>query len=495
MEPISPKTGGDDEPPLIEEGPDGALLIRGGVSRVASFVAMIALSVGSTAVVTRHLGAVGFGEYTTAFSVASMIWLVADGGMANLGIREYSLLSGGERSAMMATLLGLRLALATGGIAVSVVFAVVAGYHREMVLGVLAVSAATLPLVVLHTYTIPLTSELRLTTIALLDLARQGAWVAGLILLSYLGGGLLSLLLVTPVAYFVVIPLSAAVCRGRAILRARFSLSQWKAMVGPTAMFSLASAVAAIYIYTVQIVTGLVTTGYQTGLFSVAFRIVVTSTAIPGLIGSAVMPVLSKAARDNHAQMSYVTARFMEVSLAAGVGLALILSAAGPFVVSVVAQSHSFRPAGAVLTVQSFALVGSFTSAPSSFALLSLGNYRRLLVSSAVALVVTLVVTTILAHSHGAKGAAVSMIVGEIVTALAMFGSLAWRRPGFLPDLRRMLRLLATAIPTAAVVFLLPAPSVARAALASVVYAVLLLAFRALPEEVLATLRKPPARP
>ena len=492
---ISPNTGDDSEPPLVEEGPDGTLLISGGVSRVASFLAMIALSVGSTAVVTRHLGAVRFGEYTTAFSVASMVTIVADAGMANLGIRQYALLSGGERRSMMATLLGFRLTLATVGVALSVLFAVVAGYDRDMILGVLAVSAATIPLVLLHTYTIPLTNEYRLTTIALLDLARQAVWVAGLILLSSLGGGLLALLIVTPIAYLLMVPASAVVCRGLVSLKARFSPREWKAMAGPTAMFSVASAVATVYIYTVQIVTGLVTTGYQTGLFSVAFRVVVTTTTIPMLIGSAVIPLLSRAARDDDAQMSYVTARFMEVSLAAGFGLSLVLSAAGPFVVSVVAQSLSFRPAGPVLALQAFALVGTFTAAPSSFALLSLGNYRRLLASSALALAVTLVATALLAHDHGAKGGAISMVIGEGVTALAMFVSLVWRRTEFLPKPDRIARLLAAAGLTAVVVFLLPASSIARAAAAAAVYAVLLLVFRALPDEVGNTLRKTIPRP
>jgi O-antigen/teichoic acid export membrane protein len=484
----SPAKDAGTEPPLVEEAPDGSLLIRGGVSRVLSFIAMIALSVGSTAVVTHHLGAVRFGEYTTAFSVASMVTVVADAGMSNLGIRQYALLSPGARGSMMATLLGLRLTLVAVGVAVSVAFAILAGYNQAMVLGVLAVSAATVPLVILHTYTIPLTNELRLTTIAVLDLARQAVWVAGLVLLSRLGGGLLALLVVTPVAYLLMVPPSAIVCRGQVRLRPRFDPIEWKAMAGPTVMFSLASAVATVYIYTVQIVTQLVTTSYQTGLFSVAFRVVVTTTTIPVLIGSAVMPILSRAARDSHAQMSYVTARFLEVSLAAGLGLSLVLSAAGPFVVSVIAQGHGFRPAGSVLALQAFAMIGTFTSAPSSFALLSLGYFWRLLASSTVALAVTLLATVFLAHTDGARGAAVSMIIGEAVTALAMFGSLVWHKPEFLPNPNRIGRLLAAAILTSGVVFLMPAPSVVRAGVAAVVYGVLLLLFRALPEEVRGTL-------
>jgi O-antigen/teichoic acid export membrane protein len=478
------------EQPLVDEGVDGALLIKGGVSRILSFLAMIALSIGSTAVVTHHLGAVRFGEYTTAFSVASMVTVVTDAGMANLGVRQYALLAPAARGSMMSTLLSLRLTLVGIGVALSVGFAIVAGYSGVMVLGVLAVSTAAAPLVVQHTYTIPLTNELRLTTIAILELARQAVWVAGLILLSGLGGGVLTLLVVTPIAYLVMVPPSAIVCRGRVRLRPRFDLSAWRALAGPTVMFSLAAAVATVYIYTVQIVTQLVTTSYETGLFSVAFRVVVTTTTIPVLLGSSVMPILSRAARDSHAQLSYVTARFLEVSLAAGLGLALVLSAGGPFVVSVVAPGHGFHPAGSVLALQAFAMIGTFTSAPSSFALLSLGYYRRLLVSSTVALAVTVFATAFLAQSDGATGAAVAMIIGEAVTALAMLGSLAWRRPEFLPKLDRILRLAIAAIITSAVVVLLPATSVARAAAATAVYGVLLLVFRALPEEVRSTLKE-----
>ncbi len=68
---------------------------------------MLALSVIMAAVLTRHLGVERFGQHTTVKSIVGVVALVSDAGMGNLGIREYAVLRGHERTEMMQDLLGL----------------------------------------------------------------------------------------------------------------------------------------------------------------------------------------------------------------------------------------------------------------------------------------------------------------------------------------------------------------------------------------------------
>ncbi len=72
---------------------------------------MVALSVLSAALLTRHLGVVRFGEYTTVLSLVGIVAAVTDAGMSALGTREFAVREGAERDALMRDLLGLRMML------------------------------------------------------------------------------------------------------------------------------------------------------------------------------------------------------------------------------------------------------------------------------------------------------------------------------------------------------------------------------------------------
>ena len=74
--------------------------------------------------------------------------------------------------------------------------------------------------------------------------------------------------------------------------------------------------------------------------FAVSFRVFITITGVPALLGTAALPLLSRAARDDPDRLAYITRRFLDVSLAGGIGVALVLSAGAPFIVSVIAGTQ-----------------------------------------------------------------------------------------------------------------------------------------------------------
>ena len=470
-----------DADPLDGRGA-GRMLVRGGALRFGGFAGGVGLSVLSAAVLTRYLGASRFGQYTTITSLVAVIAAVTDAGMSNLGTREYAILREPARTEMMRSLLGLRVSLTLAGVAIVAAFGLAAGYDAPLLLGGIVACLATVALVFQHTLSIPLATDLRLGVLSGLELLRQALTTGGLVLLAVLGVDVLGLLSVPMVANLALIAPTAALVRGRVRARPALRATSWLPLLRASIVFSLATAVGTIYVYTAQILTSLVTTHHQSGLFAVSFRVFIVSASVPGLLIGATLPVLARAARDDRERLAHVLQRIFEVSLIAGVGSALTLAAGSGFVISVIGGPR-YAAASPVLEIQSTAIVASFLVAVWSFGLLSLHLHRRLLAANLAALVVSIALTLVLARADGAHGAAIATICGETTLAAANLMALARHDRSYRPRVTGALKVAAVTALAAACCFGPPMPSVARAVVAVSVYAAGIVITRALPAE------------
>jgi O-antigen/teichoic acid export membrane protein len=467
---------------VLDSSEAGGRIIRGGVLRFATYVAMVALSVLSAALLTRHLGVVRFGQYTTVLSLVGIVAAITDAGMSSLGTREFAVREGAERDALMRDLLGLRMTLTAFGVLLVTAFALAAGYSTALVLGAVLASLGTIALVVQHTYTIPMTAALRLGTLSALELARQVLTVAAIVGLVLAGAGVAPLLAVTLAVNLLLIVPTAALARRQIALRMGLRPRQWLALLRLTVSFSLATAVGTIYIFTAQILTSLVASAHQSGLFAASFRIFMVIGAVPGLLVGGALPLLARAARDDRERLSYALQRIFEASLILGVAAALGLLGGAQFIIHVVA-GQQFAAATGVLQIQGLALIASFVLAGWSFALLSLRRYRGLLLTNLVAFLVSCSATLALASSHGAEGAAIATVAGESVLALGSLVALSYRHPELRPRLAIALKVIPAAALAAAIALLSGVPSLPRAVLALLAYALLIALTRAVPAE------------
>jgi O-antigen/teichoic acid export membrane protein len=474
-----PRADGSD---VLDTTEAGGRFLRGGVLRLASYVATVGLSVLSAALLTRHLQVIRFGQYTTVLSLVAVVSAVTDAGMSSVGTREFAVRKGADRDALMRDLLGLRVALTLVGVVLATVFALAAGYDTALLVGAVLASLGTVALVAQHTYTIPLTAELRLGTLASLDLARQVLSVAAIVVLVLLGAGVLPLLAVVLVVNLILIAPTARVARHVISLKMGLDPRRWASLLRLTVSFSLATAVGTLYVYAAQIITSLAASSHQSGLFAASFRIFIVAAAIPGLLVGSALPLLARAARDDRERLGYALQRIFEVSLILGVAMALATLGGAQFVIHVVA-GDSFAPAAGVLRIQGLAMIASFTLTGWSFALLAMQRHRGILLANAAAFVISCVLTLILASSHGARGAAVATLCSETALAIGLLIALMRGHPELRPELKVAAKVLAAAGPAAVLALVPDLPSLARALLALAVYAVLLLVMRAVPAE------------
>ncbi len=462
----------------------GGLIIRGGALRFGGYAVSIALSVLSTALLTRHLEPAGFSRYTTILSLVGVVALVTDAGMSSLGTREFAVRDGRDRDELMRDLLGLRVSLTLLGVLLALAFALAAGYDTALLLGTLVASIATVALVFQHTLSIPLMARLRLGTLSVLEVARQMLTVGAIVVLVLEGAGVLPLLAVTLLANLVLIPLTAIFVRGQISMRMELRPRRWLGLLGLTVTFSLATAVGTVYVYTAQILTSLVASEHQSGLFAAPFRIFIVTVGVPGLLVGSALPMLARAARDDRERLAYALQRTFEVSLILGVAAVLATVSGAGFIISVVAGPRFALSAG-VLQILGVAMLASFLTAGWGFGLISLKRYRGLLLANGAALLMSTVLTLLLASSDGAHGAAIATVCGEATLSLGSLLALIRGHPEYRPRLGVVPKVALAAAPGFAVVIALDLSSFEAMLIALAAYGLLILLTQAVPRELL----------
>jgi O-antigen/teichoic acid export membrane protein len=489
----APREEGDAPRDVLDTTAAGGMIIRGGALRFLSYIAIVLLSLIPAVLLTRHLGTAGFSAYTTIISLVSVIALVTDIGMSNLGAREYAVREGAERETLMRDLLGLRVALTLCGALLAMVFAVCAGYDAAQLGGTLVASLAMVALVLQHTLAIPLAVELRLGILSFFEVLRQALMVIGTVALIALGAGIFPLLAVMLVVYLLLVPMTAVLVRGKISLRMELRPNRWLQLLRPSLSFTLATAVGAIYMYTAQITTSVVASSHQSGLFALSFRVFFIAVIVPGMLVSGAIPLLARAARDDRERLAYALQRIFEVSLIMGAGAALAFAAAAPFIVEVVG-GPKFAGAAPALRIQGVAMSASFLVAGWGYALLTLARYRAMLIVNVLALSVSFGLTLLLAATHGATGAAVATLCGELTLSGSYLAVLSRAHPELRPTFEIVPKVALAVAPAAVLVAVLQVPSVALTALALAIYGLVIVLTRAAPAEITELIPRPGRR-
>jgi O-antigen/teichoic acid export membrane protein len=466
---------------LLSTPAAGPAAVRGGGLRGVGFLVGALASAAAAALLFRHLGVIETGRYVTILSLVAVVAGFSDLGLTAVGVREAAIRESDERGPLLRELLGLRLTLTLAGVAI-VAGVAAALYPNVYVAGVAIAGVGLLLQVTQDNYAVLLQVELRLGWVAVLDMLRQLSTALFVVLLVLAGARLLAFVAVAVAVGVVCLAVAAQLIRGRRSLRPAFDWRRWRPMIVDVLPYSAAVAASALYFRMAIILTSLLASGQQLGLFSASFRIIEFLTVIPALLAGAALPIFSHAARDDLNRLGYSLQRVFEVALVVGGWIAVSLVVGASLAIAIIGGPH-FAAAAGVLRVLGLALAGTFISAVWGNGLLSLRRHRDLLVITLGALVVSAGLIAALVEIDGAVGAAVGLAAGEVGVAIVSGVVLARRSP----ELRLSLRIVPL-VGLAAAVALTPmlatgVPVIVRLAGSTALYAVVLLITRALPAE------------
>jgi O-antigen/teichoic acid export membrane protein len=472
---------------ILDTPQAGPAAIRGGVIRVVGYGASVLLSVGSAALLFRHLGVEDGGRYVTVTSLVLIAGGLVDFGLSGIGVRELAVREADERGRLMRNLVGLRIVLSLAGVAGAVAFAAAVDYSEAMVVGTLLAGLGFAMAAAQGTLVSILSVELRFGLVTLLELLRQVTFVAAIVLLVVAGAELLPFLAASLPAGVVVLVATLVIVSGGVAVRPAFERSLWADLLRDILPYAAATAIAAIYFRVSMVLLSLVSSPQETGYFGASFRIVETLLAVPNLLVAAAFPIFARAARDDRARLAYAVQRLLEATLIAGGWIALMLVIGAPLIVDIVA-GDAFGPSADVLRLQAGALLVTFAGAPLGYALLSLRRHRALLVLGAGALFLNVLLVPILADAHGAQGAAAATLVAEVVLSGGALVVLA-RIDGLAPSLGVVARGAPGFAAGCALLAIPGLPAAAGMALATILYVGGALVFHAVPDEILVELR------
>jgi O-antigen/teichoic acid export membrane protein len=467
----------------------GGKVIRGGTLRAVTYVVGLGLGVAVTPFVVRHLGVEDFGRFATVSSLIFIVTGLTEGGLAQVGVREYSTREAQDGRRVIGDLLGLRVVLSLAGGVIVVAFAVAAGYTDVQVTGTAIAAIGLILLGLQNAYAIPLTAGLRLVSISGLDFLRQSVTSLLMLALVLAGASLLPFFAVSPVAIALMFAVTLALVHREALVAPRVNLRAWGRLLRETIYFAAATALAVVYFQLALIFTSLVSSALQTGYYGVAFRIVELANGVPWLLVTSTFPILARAAQDDRDRLRYALQRIFEVALLLGVWFSLSVILGARFAVDVVAGASSHASIG-MLQVLGLGIPATFLIATWSFALLSVREYRGLLIANGIAVLVQVSVTLPLASAHGGQGTAIGAVITEVILAVT-YGIFLMRSH---PDLRVSPQIVprvavaALAALGAGLLGLTVHPVVAVVA-ATLVYFAVLAVVRGIPTEVIEALR------
>jgi O-antigen/teichoic acid export membrane protein len=476
----------ENERPISDDGTT-ILAIRGGALRVLGYAGGVLVSLGAAAILLRQLGISGFGRYVTVTSLIALVGGVTEAGIVVYGIREFVVRDEQDRRQLMGNLLAMRLTLGLVGVGCAACFGIAIGYGNALVLGTLIAGAGLLAQVVADVLSIPLQAQLRLGRLTVVDLSRRVVTLALVALVAALGAGLLSFLAVSTIATVAALVLMAWIVR-RYSVRLSFDWAVWRALFAETLPYAIALSIAVVYFYVTVILMSLIATPTQTGLFATSFRVTQVVIAIPGLLLTAVFPLLSRVHRKQEGDPGVAVGKVFIVAIVCGVWMSLAIALGASFIVPLIAGSQG-RGAVPVLRIQGLVLIGSFVSTSSALTLVSLRRYRSLIVVSSCSLALNIVLGLVLVPAVGAEGGALADVLTETIAAAGLTVVLMRAvsehqiTASFVPAV-----MLACVV--SAGVLLLPIGAVAQVIGASALYLGTLLVTRTIPAEVVDAARR-----
>lgn len=470
------------EDPLVDPDDNiGRKIVSGGGWRIVSYSFMVVLAIVALAIYSREIGPVDFAQLATALSLIAIAMQISDFGLLALGVREYAALGSRERERAFRALISLRLVFSSIAAVGIMLFAVLMDYSDSLIAGLAFASVGLVVFSLQASYTVPLQATYRLNTLAIVDAARQ-ILISTLMVAAAVVTGSVGLIVATnlPVALVMAV-VGALLIRGTAPIFPSFDWSAMRRLLGDVGAFAVASSIGLMYAYVAQVVSDAVLNSHESGQFALAFRVYAVMLAGWIVAVSGAFPLLVTSSRDDVERMIYATRRLVQTSLLVGTA-SLVGLVTGATFVQTVLGGNEFEEAAQLIALIGLAMPATFALVTGSTVLLASGRHRELVAVSIAGAAVSVAITWFAATEWEGVGAALGLVVGEVLIAGSYLVLIHRIAANALPGVRWMLG-VAFAGAAGCAVALLGLPSLIAAIFGSGIFLVVGLALRVFPPE------------
>jgi O-antigen/teichoic acid export membrane protein len=474
-------------PDVLRTPRAGGLVIRGGLIRIVGYALTVLLAALTSVFLLRSLGVEDFGLYGVVAALLGIVSSLTEAGLTQVGSRDLPLREREDRGRLLGTLLAVRIGLTAAGVLAAALFAVIAGYEEVVIAGTLLAGAGVVLVNTQVTATLPLRIELRVGTVTFFDVMAQALTCLFVGLLAAAGATLLAYFGVQLVVGALLLAGTLAVV-GPALVRPRLDRGEARVLLREALPLAAAVAMNVVYLRLLVVLVSLLEDETDTGLFATSFRILELLIGLPVIVLAVALPVLAVAGAEDRERFRYGFQRLTEIAVLVGcLQVLLTVVLAEPAITLL--YGEEFTDAAPILRIQALSLLPVFLAQAWTLGLVALRRPRSVAVGNALALAVVLVLGLALVPAYGTSGAAVAGVVTESVLALALLVALLRLESDNAPSLGFAWRPLAAVAAGAAPPILLDVSGWVEAPIAAVVFLVVALLVRAIPEEIAPALR------
>jgi len=409
--------------------------VRGGLIRAVGYGISTALGLATAVLLLRHLGVEDFGRYATVMAVLGIVAGVTDAGLTAVGSRELSVArTAVERVHILNNLLLLRVVGASLGVAAAVGFTVLAGYDGVVIAGTAVGGVGVVLISAQSMLTVPIWVGLRIVSLTSLEVLRNLLTLGGVAILVLAGAGLLPFFGVQLAVALVLIPVTLFLAHVGLRFAGGVRRSVLASLLRETLPLAVAFAMSVIYFRVLVVLVSLLSTDVQTGLFGTSFRIFEMLLALPVLVLSVALPLLSVAGDEDESRLTNALQSMTEASLMVAtllvVGIAIL---ADPGIRLV--GGDEYADAASILRIQALALIPLFFVQTWQLGLIAGRAQRAMAVANGLALALVLVLGLALVPGGGAEAAAWVAVGAESALALFLWIALSRMGTGVAPSL------------------------------------------------------------
>ena len=380
--------------------------------------AIIALTgVATVAIMTRQLGVADYGVLRTALT-----FVLFPATFANLGLNYIMLREVGVETVradrIVSAALGLRLTAGALFLAAGLGISLLIPWSPVVRWTILIASIGMLAYIGNEIVTGVLQWQLRQELAIVAEVAGAVVTLAGVVLATKLGLGVLSMTTVSTVGFLLTFLLAWALAGRLRSVRPIVDKEIWWQLVRPGLPLAASAWFTLVSLRGDTLLLSLLKPAAEVGFYGVATKIYEVGLQLPILFGGLLMPLFARSAHDPRQLRTQVTSA-LHVLVVVGIAIVLGLGFFARDIVVLLA-GPAFIPSTAAVQIAGMSLALAGCTAALRYAAVAQGRQMRLMALDGVTSVLAVITYLILIPSLSFIGAAIGTLVVEIVMLISL---------------------------------------------------------------------------
>ncbi len=454
------------------------------VQSVAKFF-VIAMGLASVVILTRYLGADGYGKFTLVLVYLSIFGIAADMGLFTISVREISK-NLNRTQEIFSNTLALRAVLGTVVLMVAAAVGWLLPYEPDVKVGILIAGVSHLFGLMNSAMVAVFQSRLVMGYAALADVVGRLVALGAVVTVAALDLGFFAVVATATLGTFMTFLVSSWFVRRYARLMLLKDTVLWKSLLKESLPYGLALVAIQLYFRVDILLLSFFKTNADVGIYGAVFKVFELLVVFSGFFNNSTFPILNRRLKESMEKARTFVQKSFNILFIGGLGIAAGGLTLAPFVMQVVGGQEFVAGADALRIVLG-AMPLTFSVLALGSLLLAINRQKVMLRISVYSLLLNIVLNLVLIPMYGFLGAAIATLISEIFL-ISRYYYWSHKLTGLSLSPNVPLRALAAAVVMVAVMMPLAELPVLAFFAGVVTYLIGLLVFRAVDRETLTEL-------